>query len=93
MPSGSVPTSQYLRVAAGSLTMTGSIATSEVADELKNKILGTTLFINATIFNAAGSGNVVWVRSYTSATGQFQLQTAGGTNSEFVMWTAHYVPS
>lgn len=93
MPSGSNPISNYLKLAAGSLTMTGSIATTATSDELKNKVLGQTLFINATIFNAAGSGNVAWVRAYTPATGQIQIQTAGGTNTEFVLWTAMYVPS
>ena len=93
MPSGSNPSSNFLAVAAGSLVMTGSVATTATTDALKNKVLGQTLFINATIFNAAGSGNVVWIRSYNPATGQFQLQTAGGTNSEFVLWTAMYVPS
>lgn len=93
MPSGSNPTSNYLSVAAGSITMTGSLATTATSDALKNKILGQTLFINATIFNTSTAGNIAAIRAYTPATGQIQIQTAGGTGNEFVLWTAMYVPS
>jgi len=92
MPSGSTPTSNYLSVAAGSLIMTGSLASTATSDPLKNKILGTSLFVNATIFGNASSGNIVTVRSYNPATGVIQFNTAGGTGTEFVFWTAYYVP-
>jgi hypothetical protein len=91
MPSGSAPTSNSLSVAAGSLTMTGSLASTAASDPLKNKILGTSIFINATITGNAESGNVVTVRSYTSATGVIQFGTTGGTGTEFILWTAYYV--
>ena len=93
MPSGSNPQTRPLKVAAGSLFMTGSTATTAISDELNSKVLGTDLFINATIFNASGVGNVTWVRSYNSSTGQIEIRTAGGTGDEFVMWTAYYVPA
>ena len=91
MPSGSAPTSNSLSVAAGSLTMTGSLASTAASDPLKNKILGTSIFINATITGNAESGNIVTVRSYTSATGVIQFGTTGGTGTEFILWTAYYV--
>jgi hypothetical protein len=92
MPSGSSPSSNFLAVAAGSITMTGSIGTTAASDPLKSKVLGTSLFINATIFNGQAD-NVVWVRSYNSGTGAIQFQTAGGSGTEFIMWTAYYIPS
>jgi hypothetical protein len=93
MPSGSNPISNYLSVAAGSIAMTGSLASIAASDPLKNKILGTSIFINATITGNAASGNVVTVRSYTPATGVIQFGTAGGTGEEFILWTAYYVPA
>jgi len=93
MPSGSAPLSNYLAVAVGSLIMTGSLATTATSDALKNKVLGQTLFVNTTIFNITGSGQTSGVRSYSPSTGQIQIQTAGGGTSDFVMWTAYYVPS
>jgi len=93
MASGSNPVSNYLSVAAGSITMTGSIGSIASSDPLKGKILGTSLFVNATIFNTTTSGNIVAIRSYTPATGVIQFQTSGGTGTEFVLWTAYYVPA
>lgn len=93
LPSGSSPITTVLGIAAGSITMTGSTATTANIDPLKSKVLGQTLFVNATIFNAGGSGNVVWVRAYSPSTGQIQFQTAGGSGTEFITWTAMYVPS
>jgi hypothetical protein len=93
MASGSNPVSNYLSVAAGSITMTGSLGSTATSTALQNKILGTSIFINATITGNTTSGNVVTVRSYTPATGVIQLSTAGGTGTEFVLWTAYYIPS
>jgi hypothetical protein len=90
MPSGSIATTQVLRVAAGSLILTGSVATTDATDELKSKILGTTLFVNATPFNDPAQ---ISVRAYTPGTGQIQFQQVGGSTNVFIMWTAYYVPS
>jgi hypothetical protein len=93
-PSGSVFSGTTFGFAAGSITMTGSIGTTSAtgADNLKSKVLGTSLFINATIFNTSTAGNIVAVRSYNPTTGVLQFQTSGGTGTEFVLWTAFYVP-
>ena len=86
-PSSSNYIARTLSVAAGSLFMTGSNKLTVATDTLKNKILGTDLIVNATVFNSAA---VVSVRSYNAGTGQIEFQTQGGSTSEFVMWTAYY---
>ena len=91
MPSGSNPQERTLKVAAGSITMTGSLATTVASDELKAKTLGTDLFVNATVFGNAGP--IVSLRAYNSSTGQLQFNTTSGSGTEFVMWTAMYVPA
>jgi hypothetical protein len=92
-PSGSEYSTVPLGVIAGSLTAAGGIATTPISDPLKGKVIGTSLFVNATIFAPGGSANSVGVRSYNAGTGQIEFQTGGGTGTEFIMFTAYYRPS
>jgi len=91
--SGSAYIGVLLGVVAGSLTAAGGIAQTPVCDPLKGKVIGSTLFINATIFGPGGLANSVGVRSYNAGTGQIEFQTGGGSGTEFIMFTAHYKPA
>jgi hypothetical protein len=91
--SGSAYANNTLGIVAGSLTAAGGIATTPASDPLKSKVIGTSLFINATIFAPGGPANSVGVRSYNAGTGQIDFQTGGGTGTEFIMFTAYYIPS
>jgi hypothetical protein len=91
--SGSAYIGVLLGVVAGSLTAAGGIAQTPVCDPLKGKVIGSTLFINATIFGPGGPANSVGVRSFNTGTGQIEFQTGGGSGTEFIMFTAHYKPA
>jgi hypothetical protein len=91
--SGSAYIGVLFGVVAGSLTAAGGIAQTPVCDPLKGKVIGTSLFINATIFGPGAAANSVGVRSYNAGTGQIEFQTGGGTGTEFIMFTAHYKPA
>ena len=91
--SGSAYISNTLGVVAGSLTAAGGLAQTPVCDPLKAKVIGTSLFINATIFGPGGLANSVGVRSYNAGTGQIEFQTGGGSGTEFIMFIAYYKPA
>ena len=91
--SGSAYISNTLGVVAGSLTAAGGLAQTPVCDPLKAKVIGTSLFINATIFGPGGIANSVGVRSYNAGTGQIEFQTGGGSGTEFIMFIAYYKPA